>query len=604
MAKKSALGSSAIVSPNFGLYLDRPAISLAPRMLKDGYNFRIKNGSLNNLNLGWARFDDFQLNGPVLLIDNFFIRGQNEKLIFATTTDLYVYDDNGSVAFITPRYAVGTAAVSGTAVTGTATVWTTNAKAGDQITFGVNDGTDPDLVWYTIDTVTDDLNIILSETGGTIADGPYTIRQTFTGDVDDIWVTDTFVNASPSNEDEWWATNGTDDIVRWNGSDDQVEVMSALAFTAKSLSVYQNMMIFGALTQGGEFKPTDIINSNPGEPQNVTTGLSEQFKVHSGVDHIQTMSPIGDSLGIYSEATVSVAQFVGGDLIFVFRNAVNGTGALSPRAVADFGTYHEFLGRDSQYVFDGVTVREINQHVWREWLRTQDPVRTNFVFNIFDEENAELLWVVPSTVDPGAGSAGTAPSRASVEHYLEDTGLKDGKIPYSLRAFPFTAAGYYTRQSGLTWEDLTDTWEEYNFRWNDQFFFATFPLILVGDADGKIYTLNEAQNGDGVALPSFVKFGRRAVGDGRMRGLLARVYPFASSFSTPLDVTVHMVDHAMGSPTINATFSFDQTLPEGGHFVSTFRRGRFAELEFGTAGPSMPWELSGYDLDIKAGGRR
>jgi len=89
-----------------------------------------------------------------------------------------------------------------------------------------------------------------------------------------------------------------------------------------------------------------------------------------------------------------------------------------------------------------------------------------------------------------------------------------------------------------------------------------------------------------------------------MRGLVARVYPFVTKFGSLLDVTVRLADHAQGPATIVHTDSFDQSLPEGGHFTTPYRRGRFMENEFGADGPSQPYELSGYDLDIKSGGKR
>ena len=82
--------STAVVSPGLGLYLGQPSIATNPRALIDGANFRIKEGKLSNLNLGWTAFSTVNwlpLNGPVILIDNFFPRG-TEHLIFGTPKDL------------------------------------------------------------------------------------------------------------------------------------------------------------------------------------------------------------------------------------------------------------------------------------------------------------------------------------------------------------------------------------------------------------------------------------------------------------------------------------------------------------------------------------
>lgn len=595
--------SSAVVSPNLGLYYDRPSIALSERMLLDGVNFRVKEGRLSNLNLGWERFGTVQLNGPVTLIDQFFIRGQDERLIFGTPSDLYVYDGaTDTVAFITPSYSEGTASVNGKDVTGTASGWSTSIEPGHEISFGDNDENSPDATWWVIATVNGDGSLTLEEDAGVIADGPYTIRQTFKATFLDTWDTDIFVNAAPDNKDWWIATNGIDDVIRWDGQSRYTERVG-LPFKANTLTVYSNMMIYGNITQSGERLPSTIINSNVGDPFDVSGGLSEQFKVHGGTDGIVNMVPIGDNLALYSSGRITVAQFVGDPLIFVFRQAVNGLGAIAGKAVSDFGDFHEFLGSDSQYSFDGVTLQSIGTQIWREVLRQQDPRRITYAFSHFDEENGDLIWSVPSTQDPGSGDEEASATLAWVEHYLEEVG--DNSVPYSKRYFPFTATGYYERKEGLTWDRVTDIWSSMNFRWNDQFFFASFPFNLGGDIDGKIYNLNTSQNqADGSPLPSNVHFGRRALGDGRMRGLLARVYPFASQFENPLQVTVYMSDHAAGPSTSSSVLAFDQTLPEGGHFVSPYRRGRYTEIAFGTSGPSQPWEISGYDIDVKKGGYR
>lgn len=607
--------SNAVINSNLGLYLDRPAIALSPGMLQDGLNFRVKEGQYSNLNLGWEQFSGFTLNGPVTLIDDFFIRGiAAELLILGTPTDLYVYDPSGdgSVTFITPIFDEGTAAASGTAVTGTTTTWNTagaggKVAAGDQITFGTAGVVDPAATWFTVQSVTDDTHLVLHTSAGTVGNGPYTIRHLFTGAQSAPWVTDKFTNAAPANEDQWFATNGVDPVVRWNGTDAQVELLTCLNFTCKTLAVYSNMMIYGNLLQSGTLLPTSIINSNAGAPADVFDGLSEQFIVHSGYDEILRLVKIGDNLAIYSGLTVTLAQFQGDPLIFSFRDIIIGKGPIGPGAVARYGDHHEFLGKDSQYTFDGASITKSGLHVFRDVLRQQDPVRVSQTYSIFDEQNGDLLWVVPSTIDPGNGTVTAPPSRAVVEHYLEITqssALTAAMVPFSFRSYPFISSGAYFRDSGITWDTLTNAWSSYNFRWDDQFFSASFPLILAGDVNGNVWTINTSQDANGAALNSFVHFGRRATSDGKNRGLVSRVYPYVTPFSTPINVTVHLADHAGGNDTINAVFPFDQTLPQGGHFVSAFRRGRYVSLEFGTLGPGEPWQIDGYDMDIKSGGLR
>ena len=605
--------STAVFPSNLGLFFDRPPLAVPARGLLAGLNFRIKEGKIEASNLGWGPFGTFNpLSGPVTLVEQFFLRSGGQILIFGTTKDLYQYVEvDGSVDFITPRYETGTAnPTNGVAtVSGSGTLWDTNLKIGDELFFGSTGEVDPDATgnggWYEVLSITDDTNLTLTAnytgTGGAQA---YTGRKLYTGDLLDYWRTATFLDAQPEDKDLWFATNGVDDIVTWDGVADQI-TPSVLTFTCKELAVFKNMLLYGSIIEdGGETKPTSIKNSDVGSPQELASGLAGEFVISDTVDPIVTMLQLGDNLIIYGTRTATIMQFVGDPLQFIFRTGLTGIGPLTGRLVADFGDFHKFIGADNQYTFDGVTLKEIGGHVWREILRTKAPNRIDLAFSHFDEENGDLIWAVPLTTDVNAGTDQSL-KFAYPEHYLEGTD-DELFLPFSKRDFPFTVGGFFERQTTLTWNVISDTWAELNFRWNDQFFDAAFPFSLLGDEAGQVFTLNTSMNGDGVALRSFVRFGRRAIGDGRERNLVRRIYPFADQFVAAgytLDVTLYVGDHAQGSLTATPTLDYDITLGAE-NFVSPFRRGRYMEVEFGTAGPTQPWGLSGYDADVTSGGRR
>lgn len=592
-----------VLTPNKGLYLNQTPLDIPRGALQDGYNFRVENGKINNLNLGWGPFDVPTLNGPVILIDNFFPRGNDEQLIFGTPTDLYRYvpGPSGSVEYITPQYDTGTASTAGTAVTGIGTDWDPNVKAGDQIHFGAANYTDPTGTWFTILSRNSDTSLTLTASAGVIGAGPYTVRRLFSGTVDDLWSYDTFVQDSVSGDDLWIATNGVDSVVSWNGNDPSVTLNPQLGFTCKVVTTFSNMMIYQNLVQTGVSLPTSIINSDIGSPLDVTTGLSEQFRIHDGTDEILNAIPLGDSLVFYSERHIVMAQFVGDPLVFLFRNAMSGIGTVAMNAIADFGDFHEFLAADAQYAFDGVSVREINPQVWREIIKTADPIRKRHIYAHFDEERGDLIWSVPATTDAGAGDFEAPPESAWPEHYLEDVG-QDFDTPYSARAFPFTATGFYEQSVGLTWANAIGTWADFNFSWNDQFNALGFPINLAGNIDGNVFVLNKSQYADGVLLPSFVHFHREPTSDGIERNLIKRIYPYMEPLGGPLSVRLWITDHAAGQTIDAGTYTFDMDLLESVFFVSPYRRGRYFEVEFYTDGEG--WQTWGYDTEIEKGGRR
>lgn len=600
---------AAVIRPNLGLYTTAPSISQPARALVDGLNFKVKNGLLTNAGLGWERFSDFTLNGPVVLIDSFFIRGLEERTILGTLTDLYRIDTtDNSVKFITPIYNTGTAEANGVDVEGTGTTWTTNVKAGDEIHFGAADQTDPDATWFEIDSVTDNDTLVLTTSAGVVADGVYTIRQRFTGELTDVWDTATFVNAPPTDEDLWFGTNGVDFIVKWNGLDDQVEYLSALGIRAKRLAVFNNMMIYGNLTQAGDSLPADIINSDPtGGPEAISSGLAEQFKVVGEVGEIIRMKILGDNLAIYMKDNdnIILTQFIGDPFIFVFRRASTAISALASRLIVDMGDYHIFMGKDSEYRFDGASVAEMGQQFYTKSVQDMDATRLFYANAFKDRENGSIYWAIPRTSDSTAGNdPPEGPEIATVDHYLEAMG-KSEPMPISRREMPFTSFGVFFSQETVSWDTVEGDWDSQTSRWNDRTLFAAFPTILAGNDDGEVYTLNTSNLADGVELMCHVRFSKRATNDARMRALISRVYPFArdaEGTNHELNVILHLYDHEHGDATLSAEFPFDLDLPEGQHFVSTFRRARFYECEF--ASDSGVWEIEGYNVDIKRGGMR
>lgn len=615
--------SSAIVKPNLGLYLDRPAIALAPGALQDGLNFRITRGALNNLNLSWKAWNSVVLNGPVAFINQFTTSAGNTYLIFATPSDIYRFDVASQKAlYISPTYVTGTVAASGTSVTGTGTAWNTtpsgdtwaNAKAGDQISFGATTRNDPAATWYTIQSVTSDTALTLTTSAGTIGGGTsYTLRRRFTGQIFiNPWQYEYFIDANPSGKDLIFMTNGIDNVISWDGTSATVTKHIEFGFTCQNIVQFGDMMIYLNVLQGSTYLGTTMLNSDIGSPAAVgsaSTGVAGQFIVQGQPDPILVAKRLGPYLAIYCRHNVIMCSLTGNATIFSFRIAAANKGILGPNAIATYASNHQFIGPDSMYTFDGSNVEPINTHIWRNLLSSIDNVRQTNIFTFLDEANGEQIWSMPQTTDANAGTSTGNADLAWTEHYLEETaGQAQSALiasamglnrPYSKRSFTFTAIGNFLNESAVTWAQLINAWSTYSYRWNDSFFAASFPIILVGDSSGIVYQLNVGQMTNAV---SFVTFGRRPLVDGRMRGLLRRVYPFVQKFSNNITVTAGLADFASGPVTSTPTFQFDQSFStQGAFYVPIYRRGRYLDLQF--SGTS-PWIINGYDMDILPGGMR
>jgi hypothetical protein len=601
--------SSAVMGLGLGLYFDRTPLMIPAHGLQDGDNFRISNGKVGNLLIGWTRFStNWKLMEQGLSIINFTPRNFAEALVFLTTSDAYKYNTGpDTVSYLTPRYETGTASRAGTTVTGVGTAFLANVAAGDKIHFGASAYVDPTGSWDTVASITD--NTHLETVGsGVVAGGAYTIRKLFHASKTNNWDYDIFVRDGVSGNDQLIITNGVDFPCSWDGNANQFTIQSTMAFKCKRVLAFKNMMLYGNLTnQAGTSKPMDMINSNTGNPFQAgasSTGLASQFVVHDGQDEILAMRKLGDMAVLYSERHCVAAQFVGSPLVFTFREAAIDVGPISAYVVADFGDYHEFLGLDTMYSFDGVSLKAINNHVGREMISRIDPVRKRNAFAHFNEERGEVYWSVPRTTDAGAGSSTAENAKTWTEHYLEQIPNAPGiGTPFSQRDFPFSCTGYFRNTSSLQWNTIGLNWNAAVIQWSSQSAAAQFPISLGADDSGYVYVLNTVQTGNGSNLNSYIKTGRRPTEkDGRGRAVLRRVYPYLSDGMGDLTVSLFMGEHAMGNMNAKGSFTLLGTQPDGGHFVSPFRRGRYMELQFGS--PGTAWEIAGYDTDLTEGGMR
>lgn len=608
-----------VQTPNLGLYLGVSPTAIPRRAMKDCLNVRIDQGKVVFDNLGWAPFPDVANainldDKPALMIESFVLRNGSIRTIFGNTTDIFSYDDvTFLLAFLTPRYEVGDATVvnGSPVVAGTTTLWDANVKAGDFFSFNATE-TDPTAVWYEVLTVDSDMQITLTANfiEGSAGPADYTIRQVFTGDIETPWFTETFYNGAglggPSaTGDRWYATNGRDPIIAWDGSADVVYLPNlGNVETCAVLLRHKNKMLYFAPTVGGSLEKFSMRTSDIGNPEDTVTGEAVELTVHDGPDQIQTAKVIGELIAIYSEKNITLAQSVSLPLVYLFRTVVTGYGPSSRRGVAVYPDFHDFVGSDRQYRFNGSTITPVNDHVWRDVIRRITPERNNFLLSYFDEERGELLWVTPLTTD--ADTEGGPPEECFTNHYMEDVGDR-APDPHTRRNLPALVIGSYERQTTLTWDQISQEWEDFSYRWNDRFFFAKFPLTLFGDVNGDIFILNGSTTEDGTPMDNFVRFARVAVGSIEFKGIVKRIYPFIQQLLGSTDtvqVRLYGSDTVNGAATLLSDQSFSTGIPTEKHFVCPRKSARYVEVEIGVDQGVNFWSLVGYAIDTVPGSGR
>ena len=626
--------------PNLGVYLDRPSLDIDPRGLKDCLNVKIRDKRIVAEGMGWENFPQFasdvnRINLDdlrVLFIDEYRSTAGVTTAIFCNQKDIFKFNPSAgppaTVTYMTPRYAVGTASCAGSTTTivgAGGALWDTgkttapidggygnNVKAGNYISFGAADEDAQDATWYEIDSVTDDTHLELLVDPGVVADGPYTIRQTLTGDNNDIFEAATFQNSQDTRHlglDVYYMTNGVE-MFSWDGNDPTF-LRFWPGFTGKNLRVTRQVLVIWNLLESGTRKHGSLRYSDTSHPDNMATEGAGEILPSDGILDLLNVVPLGDQLVCYYQGDLVMLQSVDAPLYYIARVAVPGVGLVAQRAMMDFGDYHEFLSVDGAYRFDGVTITEAMPQVFRDVLRRISPNRIKQAYAHIDEPNGEVIWSIPLATDGQADDA--APSIAYAEHYLEDVG-PNLSTPMTIRAFPFTAFGIYLATGSLKFSDFPATYfEDSALQWDDRALQQAFPFEIVGDENGDIYIRNTSNTMAGGAVVSFAQFPRFALGDGEFKALLHHVEPYASrrqgASSYELRCVVKFFDFADTSKVSNtASATFDLT-NESLRYMPIRGGGRFAEILFYTIGgqvpvQSEPWDCAGYAIKTSAMGDR
>lgn len=605
-----------IVGPHLGIYLARPGLEIPDGGFSDGLNVRIRDSKLTNRNVGYESFTALSLGNQVLLIDDFVLSNGSSVSIFGTKSDLFYYDTGSEEpVYITPNYQTGTVTVTNgiATVTGAGTAWMTNAKVGDQFSSGVAGEDTIDAIWYTILTVDSDTQITLDANyaEATLGGQSYTIRNLFTADDSDWWDSDVFPDAPLGTTsglgagDHWFATNGSE-LVVWDGNADTVVVIAAngvgLDFTCKTLSYYKNMMIYGNITESGTSRPANFKNTAISDPENVTTLEANEFTMAEGIDFLTNLIRLGDFIVGYCDYSINVAQFVSAPFYFAIRTAAPGIGLYGPQMVVDFGDFHEFLSTDQAYRFDGVRLQPFGNQIFSEVLRIADRSRASKSIVGISKEELEIYWCVALSSD-GAGTNKSA-EIAWTEHYAENVG--NAPTPFLRRQLPATAFGLYVSALLGRFSDFTEGFDDVPFSFNDRFFTAEFPALLMGDEDGFLWRMNTTSSlGDEPVLLSYLTSPLRPLWDGSDKGIIRRVEPHLErgSSSGQLLIQTRTEDRVEGSLETSSSQGIDID-GDGSRFSSYRSPGRYGQIRMYTTDPADTWTLHGYMVTTERLGER
>ena len=308
--------------------------------------------------------------------------------------------------------------------------------------------------------------------------------KAFTGDEDDRFSVDTMDNT-------FVICNGNDTIQKYTGSGVLADLTTTLASGAITsaevvLSAKDHLVFFNTYENGYDC-PARATWSNIGRIEDYTGGTAGYQDLTDDDSWVMGAAQLSENeWAVYKERSIVKMIWVGGATPFRFYTMVDGTGVLNKDAIVAIGGVHVVFGSDSVYGYKGgYEAPPLDDVLGSALYDRLDRAYSGRVFLAYVEEDAELqIWIPTSTAYP---------DEVWCINMTENTWyIKDRSM---------TGIGFYKAASSLTIADLTGTIGEQNWKFGDMLVKANAPITLVGDSNGKVYTLNKTTlNNDGTAI--------------------------------------------------------------------------------------------------------
>ena len=110
---------------------------------------------------------------------------------------------------------------------------------------------------------------------------------------------------------------------------------------------------------------------------------------------------------------------------------------------------------------------------------------------LLDEEK-HILMSYTSDAASAHADGNVYPDRAVVINYEENN--------FATYGLPIHTMGFSNVESDLSWDDITDAWEDIDYAWSAGQAKSGFPITLMGNHSGKIFQLNTAGSDDTAAI--------------------------------------------------------------------------------------------------------
>lgn len=303
-------------------------------------------------------------------------------------------------------------------------------------------------------------------------------------------VTDLF--SFETSQDGVVFSQGVDNIMLLPLAGTVYAALSAGSFPCRYLTRWNNRLYTSRLVEAGVNKPWRVRWSAFGDHTSwaaIDAGFSD---LQDDVYQQQGIKKLMNALAVYTEKGIWLASKTGSAVgPASYELVVKDVGLLCPSTLTGYNTLQFFVGTDNFYTFNGIQVAPFGDLVRATIYDSiaAGSLKQNFGSLLFDTQEYLAFLCTGSNTTPD-----------KVWAYNWSRGIM---YPWTLTASP-TCITTHKLDNALTIAQLIGTVAQQTWAFNSQTASATYPTLLFGATDGKVYQMSRAfASDDGVAFSAY-----------------------------------------------------------------------------------------------------
>ena len=333
---------------------------------------------------------------------------------------------------------------------------------------------------------------------------------------------------------------------------------------------FRTLIAFGCDGIATSYDPMLVRWSDEGHPASwrPTSENSAGGKTLNSGSYIVSAGRTKRAVLIWTDESVYLMQFTGGDFIFGISELSKNISIIGPNAYCAVGNTVYWMDSNNFYMYDGA-------------VKTVPCSVLDYVFGDFNTGQKDKCF-----------AADNSGHNEIIFFYASESASEINRY-----------ASYNYEEGVWALGNMTRTaWNESGIRGNPQ---ASYVVSSINETSG-VYTHEVGWDADGAQMDSYVESAYFDIEDGDRAAFVSRVIPDLDIVGGAVDITISSKNFPSDpNPTPSDTSKVARKLSTGsGGQIHTRIRGRQLSVKFSSSGHGTKWRLGGTRIDVQPDGGR